>query len=305
MQSGTYDRCTAVGCMNEAITLPSLRPGRDAEPALATIRAQMRGAADGGAWKTARPAMETELGGQRTLRFRPEGNPRGRMILFHGGGYRIGMPEADGPFAEAIAERLGIEVIVPEYCLAPEGPFPAGLVDARAVFDALVAEGGQGPLIIAGDSAGGGLAAALAVLVAAQGGPAINALVLLSPWLDLRVEAPSYAANAATDPLFSRASAEAAAELYLQGSDPRHPLASPLLAPITAWPPTFISVGTGEVLADDSLCFHEKLLAAGARSELCAIDGMEHVAVVRGQALTGSAETFEAIVGFLKDVIQP
>lgn len=290
--------------MTTPVTLPPLRPGREAAPELAALRAQMREAAVAGNWQTKKPAVETELAGLRTLRFLPEGKPRGRMLQLHGGGFRIGMPEFESFYAEALAERLGIEVVVPQYRLSPEGAFPAGLVDARAALEALASEGGDGPLILGGDSAGGGLAAALAVLVAAQGGPAIDALVLLSPWLDLRVEAPSYAANAASDPMFSRAAAEAAAELYLQGFDPLHPLASPLLAPIANFPPTFISVGTGEVLADDSLRFHDKLQAAGLRSELCAIDCMEHVAVVRSLTMPGSAETLEAIVAFMAGVLQ-
>jgi epsilon-lactone hydrolase len=131
----------------------------------------------------------------------------------------------------------------------------------------------------------------------------IAGLVLLSPWLDLRVNARSYQTNAATDPMFSTDSASIAAELYLQGFDPGHPLVSPLLAPISAFPPTLISVGAGEVLADDSLLFHDKLLQAGADSRLCVIDGMEHVAVVRGLTMPGAAETFEAVVGFVDEVV--
>jgi acetyl esterase/lipase len=132
--------------------------------------------------------------------------------------------------------------------------------------------------------------------------PPIDALVLLSPWLDLTVSAPAYADNA-DDPMFSKEQADIAAELYLQGFDPTHPLASPLMAPIAEFPPTLISVGTGEVLRDDSLRFHDKLLAAGARSELSAIDGMEHVAVVRSMELTGAAETFEAVAGFIDGIL--
>ena len=104
--------------------------------------------------------------------------------------------------------------------------------------------------------------------------------------------------------MFSKESADIAAELYLQGFDPTHPLASPLLAEITAYPPTMISVGTGEVLADDSLRFHEKLLAAGVDSRLSAIDGMEHVAVVRSLTMPGAAETFEAVAAFVEQLIR-
>lgn len=263
----------------------------------------MQAAVDAGTWKTQKPPLETSLAGRRCLRFAPEGQPRGHVFQLHGGGFRIGRPEFESLFAEALVNRCGVEVVVPQYRLAPEGPFPAGLIDAYECLKALRAEVGDAPLIVGGDSAGGGLAASLGVLCAAPDEPRIDALLLLSPWLDLRVSAPSYAANAATDPMFSKESADIAAELYLQGFEPTHPLVSPLLAPITSFPPTLISVGTGEVLADDSLRFHQKLLAAGVESTLSAIDGMEHVAVVRGLSLPGAAETFEAACRLVERVM--
>jgi len=288
--------------VSAAVTIPPERAGRAPPADLAERRAQMQAAVDAGVWKTVRPPVETSLAGLRTLRFAPGRAKRGYLLQLHGGGFRIGRPEFESLFAEALADRCGVEVVVPQYRLAPEGPFPAGINDALAALTALRAEIGDAPLIVGGDSAGGGLAAALGVLAGA-GEVVIDGLVLLSPWLDLRVSAPAYAANAATDPMFSKESADIAAELYLQGFDPAHPLASPLLAPIAAWPPTLISVGTGEVLADDSLRFHEKLIATGAASTLSVIDGMEHVAVVRGLDLTGSRETFAAVAAFVDGIL--
>jgi epsilon-lactone hydrolase len=180
---------------------------------------------------------------------------------------------------------------------------PAGLTDALAALEALVDEAGDAPLIVGGDSAGAGLAASLGVLATSRGNPGIAGLVLLSPWLDLRVTAGTYAANAATDPMFSKESADVAAELYLQGFDPAHPLASPLLAPVAGYPPTLISVGTGEVLYDDSRLFHDKLIAAGADATLSAIPNMEHVAVVRGLTMPGAPETLAAVVDFIERLL--
>ena len=79
---------------------------------------------------------------------------------------------------------------------------------------------------------------------------------------------------------------------------------SPLLAPIKSYPPTLVSVGTGEVLADDSLLFHAKLLAAGADCRLSAIAGMEHVAVVRSLTMPGAPETFEAVAAFIEEALR-
>src|SRR5690606_19647662 len=143
--------------------LPPERSGRPAPPDLAERRAQMGTAIAGGAFRTAAPPLEEDFVGLRTLRFKPPGAPKGRMLQLHGGGFRIGRPEFEGPFSEALAQRCGVEVIVPQYRLAPEAPFPAGLNDALAALEALRREAGDAPLIVGGDSAGAGLAASVAV----------------------------------------------------------------------------------------------------------------------------------------------
>jgi len=284
--------------------IPAERQGRAAPPDLAERRAQMGAAIATGAFATKAPPREEPLGGLRCLRFDPPGKPRAHMLQLHGGGFRIGRPEFEGPLCEALVERCGVAVAVPQYRLAPEAPFPAALNDALAALGALAAEAGGGPLILSGDSAGAGLAASLALLSAAGQAPAIDALVLLSPWLDLTVTASSYATNADHDALFSTESAGVAAELYLQGHDPRDPLASPLLADVVPVVPTLVSVGTREVLYDDSTAYASRLEGAGTPVELCAVHGMSHVAVVRDMALPGAAETFEAICRFVSRAIE-
>lgn len=287
------------------LTLPAERSGRPAPPDLAERRAQMAAAIAAGAFATAAPAIEIELAGLRTLRFDPAQAPRGYVLQLHGGGFRIGRPEFEGPFAEALAACCGVTVTVPQYRLAPEAPFPGGLNDALAALAALREEAADTPLIVSGDSAGAGLAASLGLMAAAGRAPRVDGVVLLSPWLDLTVTAPSFRANAACDPLFGTASARIAAELYLQGFDPHHPLASPVLAEVAdliGFPPCLISVGTGEVLLDDSLRFHARLKAAGCDSRLSALDGMDHVAVVRGLDLPGAAETFTAVTDFIGEI---
>lgn len=285
--------------MSDPATIPPEREGRAPAPELAALREQMAQMVAQGAFDAQEPPVEEQFAGLRCLRFSPEGPPRAHVLQLHGGGFRIGRPEFESRYAHALSRRCGIEVLVPQYRLAPDAPFPAGFNDALAALGELRQRIGEGMLILGGDSAGAGLAASLAVHAAARGGPRIDAVVLLSAWLDLTVSAPSYDANAASDPMFSREAAEAAAELYLQGFDPRHPLVSPLLAELADFPPCFISVGTGEVLADDSRRFHEKLLAAGNVSRLSAIEGMDHVAVVRGFDQPGAAETFAAATEFI------
>lgn len=265
------------------------RSGFQAPADIAALRAGAAAALEAGRWATARPVETILLGGCEVLRIAPQGGLRGRVLHFHGGGYRIGMPEMDAPFAEALADACSVEVLLPRYRLAPEHPFPAAVDDACAV---LLALPDDLPVIVSGASAGGGLAAGLG----AGHGVRLAGLVLHSAWLDLRVSAQSYAANAATDALFSKSSAARAAELYLQGHDPADPLASPLLADAAGFPAALITVGSGEVLLDDSRSLAAEL---GSRATLLVIEGMEHVAVTRDRAGTGACEAFAATRAFI------
>jgi epsilon-lactone hydrolase len=276
------------------VIIPPERAGHVAPADLVRRRAGLVAAVAAGVWRTEPTPIEVELGGVRCLRFAPLSEPRGTVLHIHGGAYRIGCPEQIAPLAAALASQCSVNVICPAYRLAPEHPFPAALNDLHKVVTALDSTA----LILSGDSAGGGLAAALAALCA-KDRIKISGLALLSPWLDLMVTHPAYATHAATDPLFSKESAQEAARLYLQGHLPEDPLASPLFASLTGFPPTYINVGTGEVLAGDAREMHVRLLAAGVEAKLHQVDGMEHVAVTRDRALVGAAETFEALAAFV------
>lgn len=278
--------------------LPPERAGFDA-PELAAMRAMLASAVASG--QLGSPAASgCEIGGLRALRFGCGGEAKARMVHFHGGGYRQGMPEMGGAFAEALARSCPVEVICPAYRLAPEHPFPAAIHDGWRVVSAPA--DGRLPLILSGDSAGGGLAAALALLCTSRGIP-LTALTLHSPWLDLSVTSAGYERNRATDPVFSKEMAEEAADLYLQGLSADHPLASPLFGEFSGLPPAFISVGEDEVLIDDSLRMEAALTRAGVPTTLVSIPGMEHTAVARDFALTGAWETFDALVAFIRELI--
>ncbi len=261
-------------------------------------------AVNAGIWRTNPLPQEVIIAGCRALRYVPPGNSRGTVLHLHGGGFRIGCPEQVGPFAAALAARCGVTVVCPAYRLAPEHPFPAALADVLAVMVALADAATDTGLVLSGDSAGGGLAAGLAALASDISVRPVG-LVLLSPWLDLRVSSPCYQENAASDPLFSAQSAREAAELYLQGHSPSDALASPLLGEVENFPQTFINVGNGEVLADDARRLGDKLREAGIPVEIQTIEGMEHVAVTRNRALTGAAETFDALTAFVDRILRP
>ena len=158
----------------------------------------------------------------------------GTVLYLHGGAYCVGSPRTHRALAAWLARDSGLPVVVPDYRLAPEHPFPAALDDALAVYDALAA---QGPVLIAGDSAGGGLALALAVQVRDSGRPAPAGLALLSPWVDLRHahQPPPVPGEA----MLTAAWMQACAAHYA-GTATGDPRVSPLLADHRGLPPVLI-----------------------------------------------------------------
>jgi acetyl esterase/lipase len=187
--------------------------------------------------------------------------PTGVALYFHGGGYRLGSAAASTAFGCRLAAATNRSVVVLDYRLSPECPFPAGLTDAAAVYEHVLTE--PKPPLLIGDSAGGGLAAALTVAAAGCGLPAPVALILMSPWLDLSCGAQTFVSRAASDQLFSLAAAREAAAMYLQGHDPGDPLVSPLRADLASWPPVLLMASTEEVLLQDSVTFAALLALAG------------------------------------------
>jgi acetyl esterase/lipase len=242
--------------------LPALRAGAVATPPdLLASRRQMRTVVPPWAPDPAVTVRQVDLGGVSCVLCEPP-DPTSVSVYFHGGGYRQGSAAWSTPFATRLASSSGSTVAVVEYRLAPEDPFPAGLHDAAAVYGQLLDEGHQ-TVVAAGDSAGGGLAAALVVAASMSEIPLPAGLVLMSAWLDLTCTASTYESCAESDELFSLASAQTAAELYLQGEDPGHPLVSPALASIDAWPPTLVLASTGEVLLQDSIQFTSAVALGG------------------------------------------
>jgi monoterpene epsilon-lactone hydrolase len=205
----------------------------------------------------------------------PDG-PVASLVYLHGGGFRLGSAAGSAAFGIRMADAARARVVVVDYGLAPEHPFPAGLRDAIAVYDATRSRWAQ-PVLVGGDSAGGGLATSLVAAALAAGLPLPGGAALFSPWVDLTVTAATYESRADSDLLFSTVRAREAAQLYLQGWDPRDPLASPLFAELKGFPPTLVFVGSEEVLLDDSLALGRALTGAGGTVNVRVVDGMQHV----------------------------
>jgi epsilon-lactone hydrolase len=195
------------------------------------------------------------LGGVKCERVKPQGAKPGRTVLYlHGGGYCIGSPRSHRPMVARIAEAAQAVAVVPDYRLGPENRFPGAVDDALAVYRALLAGGAEpGQIVVAGDSAGGGLTLALALACKEKGVAQPAGLVAISPWADLTQSHDTYRSKADVDPMITKAGLDAMAQAYLGGLDARDPLASPVFGDFAGLAPILIQVGSEEALLGDSL----------------------------------------------------
>jgi acetyl esterase/lipase len=226
------------------------------------------------------------------------------LVYLHGGGYFACSPRTHRPLTAFFAQN-GLSVFVPDYRLAPEHPFPAALEDAEKVWLALVAAGRPaGRMVVAGDSAGGGLALAL-MLSLRNGGHALPvAAVLFSPWTDLAGTGPSVVENEKSDAMLWGPGILAGAAFYLGGMDAKNPLISPLYADLAGLPKLLIHVGAREILRDDSTRLAEKALAAGVPVELRVWDVVPHVWQLVHRYVPEARESLEAAAMFLTGSIK-
>lgn len=203
--------------------------------------------------------------------------PRRTVLYLHGGAYAVGSPQVYREFAAHIARTWQAQVALVDYRLAPEHPYPAATDDVFAAYQALLEQGiAAADVVIAGDSAGGGLSLACALQARDAGLPLPAALVLLSPWTDLTVSGRS-AAELRRDDMLDADRLRAAAADYLAGASPHTPLASPLHADLHGLPRTLIQVTDTEILFDDSRRLLDALHAAGTSAELRVWPGLWHV----------------------------
>ena len=184
--------------------------------------------------------------------------PQPTVVHFHGGGYCIGSARTIRGWAAHLSAQAGCRVVLPEYRLAPEHPYPAGLQDARAVVAAL-----EGPVVLSGDSAGGGLALALALSMRDEGTALPAGCILLSPWLDLGRDRRADPGLARRDVLLTPDWLDACAHAYAAPEAWADPSVSPLLAEHSGLPPLLVQAGTSELLAPDAERLAASASAAG------------------------------------------
>jgi monoterpene epsilon-lactone hydrolase len=222
------------------------------------------------------------------------------LLYLHGGGYFGCSAASHRPITVSFAMQ-GFRVFAPDYRLAPENPFPAAVDDATSAYRALLAAGHSPPrTVVAGDSAGGGLALSLMLAVRAASVPLPAAAALFSPWTDLAATGDSVRSNARRCAMFHGPDIGPSARYYLGKTDPRNPLASPLYADLAGLPPLLIHVGADEVLRDDSTRLAERARAASVPVEIKIWPVVPHAWQLAVQRIPEARQSLRETSAFLR-----
>jgi len=234
----------------------------------------------------------------------PGANPDLRLLYLHGGGYVSGSGANYLPLAAHISAAAQCAVLLPDYRLAPEHRFPAAIEDCIRAHEWMIASGPYGPApakatFIAGDSAGGGLTLATLLALRDRRRPLPVAGMPLSAVTDLTLASESVRTE--DDPICSARCMPVFVDLYLGGTDPRNPLASPVFGDYTGIPPLLIQVGEHEMLRDDSVRVAAKARPDGVEVKLEVWPGQVHVFQIR--ELPESREAIEHIAGFMRSCL--
>jgi monoterpene epsilon-lactone hydrolase len=226
-----------------------------------------------------------------------------RVILYlHGGGYVMGSIDTHRELVARLSKAAQARGLALDYRLAPENLFPAAVDDAIAAYRWLLAQGYKPErIVIAGDSAGGGLAVATLIALRDLGAPAPAAGVCISPWVDLEAEGGSMTSRAAQDPLVSREMILTIARMYVgEKGSLREPLAAPINADLNDLPPLFIQVGDAETLLDDSTRLADRAKESGVDVTLQIWEEMPHVWHLAAPNLPEGQEAIDKIGEFVR-----
>lgn len=221
------------------------------------------------------------------------------VLYLHGGGFVVGSATSHAKLAGHIGQALKAKVYLPEYRLAPEHPQPAALEDIIEIYRHLLSCG-QDPnkLIIAGDSAGGGLTISTAIALRDAGLPLPKALIVLSPWVDLSLSSSSVNTHVSRDAMLSPDWLAWCAKQYAGHELLHSPKCSPLYANLENLPPTLIHVGSEEILLDDSKRLFNALTQAGVQTEFEIFDAVGHVFQFHAGLLKESNRSLELMKNF-------
>jgi len=230
----------------------------------------------------------------------PAAPPACIVLYLHGGGYLFGSTKTHRQVMIATAKAFGAPLYGLDYRLAPEHPFPAAFEDAVQAYRWLLDRHPNTAIVLAGDSAGAGLAIAAALAIRDHGWTAPKAIVGFSPYSDLAVTGASVEANAKSCAMFTPRGVREAAALYLAGADARDPRASPLYGELSGLPPMLLFASRHEILRDDTLRLAERASAAGVAVELVVRNRLPHVWPVFVTLLPEARDAFATVRTFAR-----
>lgn len=209
---------------------------------------------------------------------------RGVILYLHGGGYVGGDLEYCKGFGAVLASNCGVRVYCAAYRLAPEFPYPAALEDALEAFKYLLSAGyDASQIILCGESAGGGLIYSLALKLKELGMDMCGGFIAISPWTDLTASGASYTINKERDPSMTAERLAFFRDCYTADhTTATDPFVSPLFGELSDLPPSVIFAGGDEIMLDDAVKMHEKLIGSGCKSELTVANGMWHAYLLYG-----------------------
>jgi len=235
----------------------------------------------------------------------PGGSTEHALLHLHGGGYVVGSCISHRGLAAWLSASVRVQVVLPEYRLAPEHPCPAAIDDAVAAYRALL-DSGLAPerVALSGDSAGGGLALATLMALRDAGEPLPAAAFLLSPWTDLTLSGESMKTRRQLDPWLEEPMLTKFSTLYRGELAPDDPRVSPLLGAFSGLPPLLVQVGDHEILRSDSIRLSERAEAAGVELSLEVADALWHVYQLFAPVLPDATEALDRAGEWLRAKLQ-
>lgn len=225
--------------------------------------------------------------------------PERVLYYIHGGGFASCSPQTHWGLIGKLALELGIRVLAIDYRLAPEFAFPAALDDTTAGYEHLLENYAPENIILAGDSAGGGLSLSLLLNLRQKQLPQPLTAVLLSPWTDLTMSGDSISSKEMLEPLLPVPVARQWAQWYIGGADPTNPLLSPLFADLHDLCPLLVHVGTDEILLDDSRRLLQKAANTNTQIKLEVWDAMFHVWHMAWRTIPEAGQAIKKVVEYI------
>ena len=226
------------------------------------------------------------------------------IVYFHGGGFCQGSINTHRRLAAHIVKSTDLTVLIFDYPLAPESPYPDALNCSKGIYEYLLNNDTIENIIFAGDSAGGGLALALTLLLKHLNIPLPKGIFLFSPFLDLTLSGDTIKTCAQKDPICFKDDLKMDADYYVGTESHYNPFISPIYGDITGFPPLLIQVGSDEILYSDSTRFANKARESQVNIRLSVWEGMWHVFQAWIDDIPEAADALKEVSWFIKNVLK-